>query len=104
MYCYSLADAVVSADAKEAFAIDEAQVLRFTAEDRAFVDSVGGAESCKTFYDRVCANIAAFPNFGIRLDNRVGSNADSNAEFGPGSDDRCRVYFHERSILTCFPS
>ena len=63
----------------------KAEVLGFTAEDRAFVDSVGAAESRKTFDNNVRADIAALPDFGIRLDNCVGSDAHAGAEFSAGA-------------------
>jgi hypothetical protein len=101
MHCHALPDAVVSADAKEARTVDEAEILGFAAEDRPFVDSVCRPERRKPFDHRVSANIAALSYLSILLDNRVRSDAHAVSESGTGVNNGRRVYVHRRSILTC---
>src|ERR1700741_2213451 len=55
-------DQVVVADYKAAMFTFERNVLRFTSEDRVFVDFVSGADFSETLDDRVCANLTALAN------------------------------------------
>ena len=92
---------VVRADAKEAPAITEAEILGVAAENRTFVDNVSGPERRKSFYHSMCADIIALTNLRVFLDYRIRSYLYAGTEPGAGVDDGCRVNVHGRSILTC---
>jgi hypothetical protein len=98
MNCNPLAKRVRSADAKVAFALFEAEILRFAAEDRAFVNDIVSTKSSKPFYHGVRANFAGVADICARLDHGIRSDADSGAKACGRIDDGCGMNAHRLEL------
>src|SRR5438105_2910377 len=94
---YAFAYRTAVADAHMAFAIREGEVLRFAADDRAFINHIVRAERREAFNAGVGANLRALADDCLAFDDRIGAEGDAFAEPRAVADNGCQVNLHGES-------
>src|SRR5262249_9704644 len=89
-----LTNPVAVADLEPRLPAAEAEILRLSSQDRAFVDLVAGAERRVALDHGGGADLGAVADRHVVLDDVVGTDGHPRAEASAGSDDRGGVDAH----------